>query len=525
MAAPTSTTILLFYIFFTFLASDSASEQVRPHITDCFSTNMETFRCRWSRGALHNLSAPGDLRLFYNNKQSMVEWVECPHYSTDTQDECFFNENYTTIWTNYRVQLRSRDQNLIYDDSVFSVYDRVRPDPPYNLNWTPLNMSLSGQYYDIMLTWKPPESADVKSGWMTLQYQVQHRVVSSDLWKESNLLDSTHSTVFGLHTTDNYEVRVRCKMHGGKEFGGFSNSVFIHVPSKVSRFPMAAVLIFGALCLVAILMLVIISQQQKLMVLLLPQVPGPKIRGIDPELLKKGKLRELNSILGPSDLRPELYSAEPWAEFIELDLGEQHDMLTHLDTHRLVPHSLCAHDSPNSAAFRDDDSGRASCCEPDLHSYTENFPLGTMEETRSPETPELSTFSQLNREAMYTQVSEVRPSGNVVLSPEEQSDSEKDIMKDIFVADTTGYTSELNAGKISQSVANFGTGSSSLNSEKPLESARDVSSFPPAPVYTIVESVNSQNSLLLTPNTPLLVIPKLAPDGYLTPDLLGSITP
>lgn len=32
---------------------------------------------------------------------------------------------------------------------------------------------------------------------------------------------------------------------------------------KVSRFPLAALLIFGVFCLVAVLMLVIITQQQK----------------------------------------------------------------------------------------------------------------------------------------------------------------------------------------------------------------------------------------------------------------------
>ncbi|KAF6715718.1 Protein O-mannose kinase [Oryzias melastigma] len=42
----------------------------------------------------------------------------------------------------------------------------------------------------------------------------------------------------------------------------------------------------GALCLVAILMLVFISQQEKLMVVLLPPVPEPKMKGVDPQLLK-----------------------------------------------------------------------------------------------------------------------------------------------------------------------------------------------------------------------------------------------
>ena len=54
--------------------------------------------------------------------------------------------------------------------------------------------------------------------------------------------------------------------------------------------------------------------------------------------------------------------------------------------------------------------------------------------------------------------------------------------------------------------------------------------LPPAPVYTMVEGVDRQISLLLTQNStpvPHLMIPKTipTPGGYLTPDLLGSITP
>lgn len=58
----------------------------------------------------------------------------------------------------------------------------VQPDPPVGLNWTLLNVSLTSAYYDIKLSWKPPPSADVEMGWMTLQYEVQYRDVSSDLW-------------------------------------------------------------------------------------------------------------------------------------------------------------------------------------------------------------------------------------------------------------------------------------------------------------------------------------------------------
>ncbi|KAI3361938.1 hypothetical protein L3Q82_012292, partial [Scortum barcoo] len=509
---------------------------------------------------------------------SPKEWSECPQYSTDRPNECFFNENHTSIWTFYSVQLRSKDQAILYDEDLFHVQDIVQPDPPFSLNWTLLNVSLTGAFYDIRLSWKPPQSADVETGWMTLQYEVQYRDVSSDLWEAVDLVRSTQRSLYGLQTNVNHEVRVRCKMLGGKEFGEFSDSVFVHIPSKVSRFPVVALLIFGALCLIAILMLVIISQQEKLMFILLPPVPGPKIRGIDPELLKKGKLRELTSILGgPPDLRPELYNNDPWVEFIDLDIEEHSDRLTDLDTDCLMHRSLSSNCTPLSIGFRDDDSGRASCCDPDLPSDPEASPFHPLipnellskelsgqtacEPSSSLQSPaaEEPAFMAAGREALYTQVSEVRSSGKVLLSPEEQTEVEittsKDTEIDIIAekekekkefqllvvnADHGGYTSELNAGKMSprsstgdlSEPCQKGGDSSSSPSLSPYHESNTTptSPLPPPPVYTVVEGVDRQNSLLLTPNStpaPQLIIPKTmpTPDGYLTPDLLGSVTP
>ncbi|KAK2818867.1 hypothetical protein Q5P01_024428 [Channa striata] len=572
--------LIMFFILHVCTASalESSNEQVldqrRPHFTGCVSLNMETFHCRWSFGSFQNLSEPGDLRLFYINKKSphvsLQEWNECPHYSTERSNECFFNENHTTIWTSYNIQLRSRDQAVLYDENVFNVEDIVRPGPPVNLSWVLLNVSLTATHYDIMLSWKPPQSADVETGWMALLYEVQYRDVNSDMWKVLDLIRSTQRTFYGLQTNVNYEVRVCCKMRGGKEFGEFSSSVFVHVPNKVSGFPVVGLLIFGALCLVAILMLVIISQQGKLMVILLPPVPGPTIKGIDPELLKSGKLRELASILGgPLDLRPELYNSDPWVEFIDLDIEEPNDRLMDLDTDR----SLSSNCSPLSIGFRDDDSGRASCCDPDLPSDPEASPFHRLTPNQIPSEEPLPTptsehsspvlsrtaaepsFVFPGREAMYTQVSEVRSSGKVLLSPEVEKttgkDSNKDVMPEkekklrefpllVVNADGGGYTSELNAWKMS-SRSSEGDASEPCQTQEVLGCSRPpspscesvatpTSLLPPAPVYTVVDGVDRQNSLLLTPNStpaPQLIMPKTmpSPDGYLTPDLLGSVTP
>ncbi len=83
----------------------------------------------------------------------------------------------------------------------------------------------------------------------------------------------------------------------------------------------------------------------------------------------------MTSILGaPPDLRPELYN-DPWVEFIDLDIEEQNDRLMGLDTDCLMHPSLSTNCTPLSIGFRDDDSGRASCCDPDLPSDPEASPF------------------------------------------------------------------------------------------------------------------------------------------------------
>ncbi|KAM8871831.1 growth hormone receptor-like isoform 1-T2 [Synchiropus picturatus] len=490
--------LLLFCRCSTAAALESPVSDVLPHLTGCVSNNMETFRCRWNVGSYDSHSDPADLRLFYLNIKSphtaRTNWTECPHYSTDQPHECFFNENHTSIWTHYRVQLRSGDQTVLYDETLFHVDDIVQPEPPIALNWTLLNMSLTSNYFDIIVSWKPPPSCDVATGWITLQYEVQYRNINSGLWQAGALAKSTHQSVFGLQTNVDHEIRVRCKMLGAKEFGDFSDSIVVHVPTQVSKFPVLALLVVGSFCLIAVLMLIIISQQEKLMFLLLPPVPGPKIHGINSHLLKKGNLRELNSIMHAPAYQGLELENDPWVEFIDVDLE---DSCANLYADCIVDSSL---------GFRDNDSGRVSGCDLDAHSgrnhlaalnsvLSEDVATSMALEQRE-QTSEVGTSpGDGERELLYTQVKEVKASGKVLLMPEEEPE------KDTISHDSKQATS-LEGGQ----------------------------SQDPPPLYTSVESIQGQTSVLLAASpspTPLSMNSKniLLPDCYLTPELLGSITP
>lgn len=80
---------------------------------------------------------------------------------------------------------------------------------------------------------------------------------------------------------------------------------------------------------------------------------------------QKGKLDEVSSILASHDsYKQQLCIDDPWVEFIELDLDEQDEKNEGADTDRLLGEEFPK--SHSCLGVKDDDSGRASCCEPDI---------------------------------------------------------------------------------------------------------------------------------------------------------------
>ncbi|XP_067468889.1 growth hormone receptor a isoform X2 [Thunnus thynnus] len=599
----------------------TSSAPLEPHFTECISRDQETFRCWWSPGNFQNLSDPGALRVFYLKKDSPTsEWKECPEYILSNR-ECFFDVQHTSIWIPYCVQLRSQD-NVTYfqEDDCFTVENIVRPDPPVSLNWTLLNISPSGLSYDVMVNWEPPPSADVRAGWMRIEYEIQYRERNTTNWEALEMQPHTQQTIYGLHKGKEYEVHIRCRMQAFTKFGEFSDSIFIQVteiPSKESVFPLTLVVVFGIVGILILIMLIVISQQHRLMMILLPPVPAPKIKGIDPELLK-GKLEELNFILsgggmgGLPTYAPDFYQDEPWVEFIEVDAedpdsGEKEDNQGS-DTQRLLsvsqPVSHHMHiGCSNAISFPDDDSGRASCYDPDVPDQDTLMLMATLlpgqPEDREASLNVVERASERGERPLihtqtggpqtwvntdfYAQVSNVMPSGGVVLSPGQQlriqentstteeetqktekesegneetdEKKQKELQFQMLVVDPegSGYTTESSARQISTPPSSpmpdkgYHTIQPQPVETKPAVTAEDNQSpyilpdspqsqfFAPVADYTVVQEVDSQHSLLLNPpplqspppclpQHPLKALPAM-PVGYITPDLLGNLSP
>ncbi|NXG44364.1 GHR protein, partial [Psilopogon haemacephalus] len=241
------------------------------------------------------------------------------------------------------------------------------------------------------------------------------------------------------------------------------------------EFPWFLVVTFGACGLAVTLILILLSKQPRLKMLIFPPVPVPKIKGIDPDLLKKGKMDEVSTILASHDsYKTQLYNDDLWVEFIELDIEDPDEKSRVADTNKLLKSHSCL-------GVKDDDSGRASCCEPDSPetdfsasdtcdaiSDIDQFKKGAEREgdllgldrrdndeplpslananTQQPRlsarprssqlwppfadsissaTPsvrtQLSNQSSLTNTDFYAQVSEITPAGRVVLSPGQKS--------------------------------------------------------------------------------------------------------
>ncbi|XP_062868100.1 growth hormone receptor b [Trichomycterus rosablanca] len=533
-----------------------------PHLTGCFSRELVTFHCRWDVGSFHNLTEPGDLRLFYktdcsSSKNRFSEWQECPTYSSAVENECYFNKSHTCVWYSYVIQLRSRTDE-VYGQKTFSVEEIVFPDPPEALNWTLVSLGPTGLLCDVLVSWMVPTSAaeSVETGWMKLLYETQYREKGSDQWKSLDSREVTEAYVYGLNTNTDYEVRVRSRMRG-YNFGEFIDPIVIFVSSQGPRNTVVAVLTLTVAAIGIILMLIVVSRQQKLMVILLPPVPGPKIKGIDPALLKKGKITEFTSVLDAHPgLHPECYTNDPWVEFIEVDMDEPIETLDGFDAPLLFSNSCVSDSPPTSSCFQDDDSGRASCCDPDLSDHDHH-------DAPSPSTNSHDGFHTLSPAhsgivvspaqdpawpaGLYSQVAEVMPGGQPLLSPEQavsedsksQAIRNKEKMKKpvlVVIPDERGYTSDLDVNKIS---ASFMETLNEPNTKQESDSSAEqvpsgVSAFPvlsipmSPPEYTMVDVVDWNNSLVLrNPSTfPVSVVKSgSTPEGYLTPDLLSKIAP
>ncbi|XP_062384003.1 prolactin receptor-like [Sardina pilchardus] len=277
---------------------DAVSTPSRPQIYYCRSSNMETFTCWWH--PLENTSTSNEkvnytfLYTLENNHQPQ----ECPDYVSGGPNSCYFDKAHTRVWEMYCMNVSARTSRGTFTSKQYcvDVADIVEIDPPFNLTYTLMNESEGEAGRTAQVSWSYPIPAHVHIGWITLVYELRFRPAADpDNWKVKGLLREPQLELLDL-PAGSYEVMVRCRSQNNRIWSQWSSPLTITVPSRHTADRMLALILIVGVGVMAFLIIGfgVIPQSKRIVALLLPPIPKPRIRGLDPVLLKRGKMEEIN---------------------------------------------------------------------------------------------------------------------------------------------------------------------------------------------------------------------------------------
>uniref|UniRef100_A0A8B9KH38 Prolactin receptor n=1 Tax=Astyanax mexicanus TaxID=7994 RepID=A0A8B9KH38_ASTMX len=294
----------------------------RPRVISCRSPEKETFTCWWEPGDDGGL--PTTYALYYRLEGSETIY-ECPDYKTAGENSCFFSKNDTSLWVNYNISVvASNDMGKSVSEPVeVDVVYIVQPNTPESVMVSVLEDN-HGPY--LRVDWEKPQSADTRSGWITLVYQLRVKQAKDETWEEYDAGMQKYYKVFSLHSGKEYMVQVRCKPDHGF-WSEWTTPVYIQMPDLIGAFVKHC---------------------------LLPPVPGPKIRGFDQQLLKNGKSEEMFNALVIPGFPPTSTYEDLLVEYLEVYDDEKRELV--LNEKNLIEGSM-----KSKSTSSDNDSGRGSC--------------------------------------------------------------------------------------------------------------------------------------------------------------------
>ncbi|CAG00873.1 unnamed protein product [Tetraodon nigroviridis] len=242
---------------------------------------------------------------------------ECPDYSTAGPHSCHFDGSHTTVWSVYcmNVTAVTAARNYTSQQLCLDVADIVETEVPVNLTFELSDAGGDETGHNALLSWRYPEPGDLQYGWITLVYELQYRRVGdAGNWKVKPSLREPQVELLSLPVGD-YVVRVRCRSKNSPLWSKWSALMPMRIPAgptagKLLVQVLVAGFGIGAALVVAF---IIIPQSKRIKDFLLPPIPKPRIMGINPLLLKKGNLDEINVHLSSfHSYRPPSYSQEVW---------------------------------------------------------------------------------------------------------------------------------------------------------------------------------------------------------------------
>ncbi|XP_073698380.1 prolactin receptor-like [Garra rufa] len=284
----------------------------RPYIYRCRSPNMEIFTCWWRPiPDLDNVT----YTLLYTTGEEPPQ--ECPDYRSGGANSCFFDIKHTQVWEVYcmTVTAHTRAGPITSHKHCLDVADIVEIDPPFNLTYVMLNESVGESGRSILLSWLNPVESHVREGWLTLIFELRYRhLAQPDNWKLKERLREPHVELLDL-PVGKYEFMVRCRSTSSKHWSTWSESISININGRPLSDRMLALILVTTIGIMVFLVvgLGIAPRGKRIKSFLLPPIPKPRIRGIEPVLLKKGKIDEINRHFSSfHGYKPPQYSMETW---------------------------------------------------------------------------------------------------------------------------------------------------------------------------------------------------------------------
>ncbi|XP_049609711.1 prolactin receptor isoform X2 [Syngnathus scovelli] len=288
----------------------------RPLIYKCRSPNMEVFTCWWH--PLSNLTEGEEVTYVLTYSKDNEPKHECPDYKSRGANSCFFDSSHTFIWNIYcmNVTAITARRNFTSPQHCFDVADIVQTEAPINLTYQLTDAGGDEMGHDVLLTWAYPRPSDLKYGWITLVYELQYRQVSEPAkWKVKQSLREPQVKLLGLPIND-YVLRVRCRSLNYGLWSDWSQPLLMSIPSQAPTDKLLVLILVLSISMVALLAIAVrvIPQCSRVKDFFWPQIPKPRIIGIDPLLLKKGNLEEINRHLSNfhSYLAPIFMDTDVW---------------------------------------------------------------------------------------------------------------------------------------------------------------------------------------------------------------------
>ncbi|CAB1459178.1 unnamed protein product [Pleuronectes platessa] len=215
---------------------------------------------------------------------------ECPDYTSAGPNSCHFDSSHTSIWKFYcmNVTAVTAHGNYTSQKHCLDVADIVQTEAPVNVTYTLTDPGGDEMGLNVLLSWTYPVPAHLQYGWITLMYELQYRrLTEPDNWKVKAALREPHVELLGLPVAD-YVIRVRCRSQNYGLWSEWSSTLQMSIPPTLPAGKLLVLILVTGVGVLALLVIAfgVIPQSRRIKDYFLPQIPKPRIMGIDPLLMK-----------------------------------------------------------------------------------------------------------------------------------------------------------------------------------------------------------------------------------------------